>query len=260
MTANTWTDNDDLAAAYARHVGSLRGALRQALVTRALLAHLPGTPVRIADIGGGSGQQAIALARAGHHVSLVDPDPTMLAAAQTALAAEDESVRERLVLVQGYGEEAADLIGTGFDLVSCHGVLMYLDDPDPLLASLVGLARSDGGLISILGKNAHALAMRPALESRWADALAVLDASTETGRLGVPSRADTIDHVTSSLEAAGAPALAWYGVRVFTDHLRDAPVGADFDLICDLEWQAGERDPYRRVARLFHLIARRGTP
>ncbi len=58
--------------------------------------------------------------------------------------------------------------------------------------------------------------------------------------------------------AAGATCMkAWYGVRVFTDHLADAPVDADFDQILAAEWAAGARDPYRGIARLFTLIARR---
>ncbi|WP_239309756.1 MULTISPECIES: methyltransferase [unclassified Frankia] len=258
MTINSWADTDgELAAAYARHAGSMRGAVRQALVTRALLAHLPAAPRRVVDIGGGAGQQALALAHAGHQVTLVDHDPEMLAAAQSALLAEDPGIRQRVDLVDARGEDAVTVVGGDWDLVCCHGVLMYLDDPRPMLAALVDLARPDGGLISVLGKNARALAMRPGVEGRWSDALTMLESNSETGRLGVPSRADTVDDVTAHLAAAGAPTMVWYGVRIFTDHLRDTPVGADFDLVCDLEWEAGRRDPYRHVARLFHLVAHR---
>ncbi|WP_322769836.1 methyltransferase, partial [Frankia sp. Cr1] len=213
------------------------------------------TRQRVVDIGGGAGQQALALARAGHHVTLVDHDPEMLTAAHDALAAEDPDVRRRVDIVDAPGEQASGVIGGDWDLVCCHGVLMYLDEPGPMLTALVDLARPDGGLISVLSKNAAALAMRPGMEGRWSDALAMLESSTETGRLHVPSRADTVDDISAHLTAQGARTVTWYGVRTFTDHLRDTPVGADFDLICDLEWEAGRRDPYRQVARLFHLLA-----
>jgi hypothetical protein len=97
------------------------------------------------------------------------------------------------------------------------------------------------------------------LEGRWADALAVIDAHTETGNLGLPSRADNLPHVRDILAAAGAHTETWYGVRVFTDHLADTPVPGNFDQILDAEWAAGSRDPYRQTARLFHLIAHRST-
>jgi hypothetical protein len=59
------------------------------------------------------------------------------------------------------------------------------------------------------------------------------------------------------LETNSLTLEAWYGIRIFTDHLGNAPPGPDIDDILELEWQAGSRDPYRRVARLIHVIARR---
>ncbi|GAA2933441.1 hypothetical protein GCM10020221_31470 [Streptomyces thioluteus] len=46
-----------------------------------------------------------------------------------------------------------------FDIVLCHGVLMHVEEPDPLLA---GLARvlAPGGLLSLVVRNADALALR----------------------------------------------------------------------------------------------------
>jgi S-adenosylmethionine-dependent methyltransferase len=257
VNANTWTDTAaGLAVSYARHNQTLRGALRHALVARALLTHLPQSPQRNDDLGGGAAHQALSAARAGHQVTLLDPDQAMLDTARTHLDREPPEVRARVTLMLGNGEQAVEITGGGFDAVCCHGVLMYLDDPGPLLRALVASVRP-GGLISILAKNAAALAMRPGIEGRWADALDVLDTTVETGGLGVVSRADSLETIMSGLSHEGASTLAWYGVRVFTDHLRDAPVGPDFDHICDLEWAAGARDPYRQVARLFHLIGHR---
>jgi SAM-dependent methyltransferase len=258
--ANTWmASSSALVEAYARHNNSQLGALRQRLLSRALARHLPGECTRIIDVGGGEGHQAISLARAGYDVVLLDPDPAMLAAAARRLEAETAAVRDRVELVLGRGERARHLVPGQFDAVCCHGILMYLDQPVDMLRSLVGLARP-GGLISVLAKNGAALAMRPALEGRWADALATVHGGVDEGGRNVASRADTVENVTGILSAAGAEVRAWYGLRIFSDHLGDAPVGPDFDTLCDLEWQAGCRDPYRQVARLFHLIAWRRDP
>ncbi len=305
VNPNAWTDatsesnadelgRDSLSISYARHTGTLRGAVRQGLVARALAVHLPAGPQRVLDVGGGTGHQAVALARAGHDVVVLDPDQEMLARAQADLLREPDEVVDRVQLVIGRGEDAASTVGGGFDVVCCHGVLMYLDDPGPLLRALVAAVRPRG-IVSVLTKNAAAMAMRPGMEGRWADALDSLDvidalheANTqavaarpvvaqrigavdgagaggagggarrvEQGRLGVPSRGDSLEAVQSTLWQAGSSTLAWYGVRVFTDHLGDAPVGADFDRILDLEWAAGARDPYRGVARLLHVIVSR---
>ncbi|MDP9850443.1 methyltransferase domain-containing protein [Streptosporangium lutulentum] len=254
---NTWTStSDDLPDRYTRHAGTLRGALRHELVARALRTHLLADAQRILDVGGGDGHQAVQLARAGYVVTLLDPDIKMLQHAETRLAAEANDVRQRVTMVHGPGEQACDLVGTGFDAVCCHGVLMYLADPQPLLKAMVSVVRP-GGLVSLLAKSANALAMRPGLKGQWAEALTAMTTTTETGNLGVPSRAHTLEELRALLTAAGATTTVWYGVRIFADHRGDEPIPGNFDQIVELEWYGGSRDPYRQVARLLHLIAHR---
>lgn len=48
------------------------------------------------------------------------------------------------------------------------------------------------GIEPVMTLNAKTLAIRPALERRWADALGAFEASTERGALGVDTRADTV--------------------------------------------------------------------
>ncbi|CAM5275540.1 methyltransferase domain-containing protein (plasmid) [Streptomyces viridifaciens] len=253
---NTW-NAPELAAAYGRHTTTLRGALRQALVARALDLHLPSGQLRILDVGGGGGHQAVRLAGNGHHVSILDLDAAMLDQARAAWGQTQQTGTSTgtVTFLLGDGEHAPEIAGTGYDAVLCHGVLMYLPDPAPMLRSLVACTRP-GGLLSVLTKHAAALAMRPALERRPADALALLDASAETGRLGVASRGHFTADLNAVLAKAGATPLAWHGVRIFTDHLGDAPVDSTFQQWFDLEWRAGQQSPYRDVARLIHLFAR----
>ena len=133
---------------------------------------------------------------------------------------------------------------------------MYLEDPRPMIQALAGVARP-GGLISMLAKNASALALRPALEGRYEDALAALEADRDLGRLGVMTRGDTVEGLSALLEEAGVGVVRWYGVRVFTDHLGDRPPDPNLPSILKLEWKAGRSDPYRSVARLIHLVGQR---
>ena len=231
--------------------------MRYTLVARQLAAHLPQPPARVADVGGGAGRQSLPLARYGYEVTILDPSPAMLREAERVRASEGGDVRRRVRLVEGEGERAAEILGrAAFDAVLCHGVLMYLEDSRPMIKALAAIARP-GGLISVLAKNVFALAMRPALEGRYGDALAALETDRALGRLGAVTRAETVEVLRALLKEAGVGVVRWYGVRVFTDHLGDRPPDPNLPGVVKLEWEAGRRDPYRSVARLIHLIGQR---
>ncbi|MFC8519638.1 class I SAM-dependent methyltransferase [Streptomyces sp. NPDC057257] len=218
-----------------------------------------GQRLRVLDVGMGQGTQALRLARAGHQVTGVEQDATMVAAAREALAGEPEGIRERVRIVQGDGRDTGvHFLPGSFDVVLCHGVLMYVAEPDALLA---GLARmlAPGGLLSLLVRNADALAMRPGLYGDWAGALASFDTVSYTNRLGLDVRADRLQTLTDALAGIGAPLHAWYGVRVFTDTAADdAQAPDDVETLLAVEERAGRTDPYRSVAALLHLCGVRG--
>ncbi|MET9893745.1 methyltransferase domain-containing protein [Streptomyces sp. NPDC006465] len=218
-----------------------------------------GQRLRVLDVGMGQGTQALRLARAGHQVTGLEQDATMLAVAREALAAEPEGIRGRVRLIEGDGRETGvHFLPGSFDVVLCHGVLMYVEDPDALLA---GMARmlAPGGLLSLLVRNADALAMRPGLGGDWATALASFETTAYTNRLGLDVRADRLATLTGTLAGIGAPLQAWYGVRVFTDTAADGtPLPPDAETLLAAEERAGRTDPYRQVAALLHLCGVRG--
>ncbi|AEW93665.1 MULTISPECIES: methyltransferase domain-containing protein [Streptomycetaceae] len=236
--------------------------VRQELVARQLdeqiTARFPvGRRLRVLDVGLGQGTQALRLARGGHAVTGLESDPAMLAAVEETLAGEPEGIRERVRLVTGDGRETGRHFEPGsFDVVLCHGVLMYVDDPDAMLA---GLARvlAPGGLLSLLVRNADALAMRPGLAGDWEGALDAFATTAYTNRLGLRVRADRRETLTATLTAIGVPLHTWYGVRVFTDTAADEavppPEPGALDRLLAAEDRAGRTDPYRSVAALLHL-------
>ncbi|MCG8971294.1 bifunctional 2-polyprenyl-6-hydroxyphenol methylase/3-demethylubiquinol 3-O-methyltransferase UbiG [Streptomyces sp. CL12-4] len=218
-----------------------------------------GKRLRVLDVGMGQGTQALRLARAGHQVTGLERDATMIAAARDALAGQPEGIRERMRIIEGDGRDTGVHFRPGsFDVVLCHGVLMYVEEPDPLLA---GLARmlAQGGLLSLLVRNGDALAMRPGLGGDWAGALAAFDTTAYRNRLGLDVRADRLATLTAKLAGIGAPLHAWYGVRVFTDTAADGATAPDDpETLLAVEERAGRTDPYRGVAALLHLCGVRG--
>lgn len=245
---------DQLREAYLREAGTIRFEL----VTRALHAALP-APGRVADLGGGFGLQAVLLARAGHEVTILDPDAAMLALAEARAASEPEAVRARIRCVQGPGEEAPALIGDGYDLVCCHSVLQYLDEFTPLLRAMMAIAKP-GALLSVLSLNPDANAMRSGLQGRWREAIATLRDGVQRDGRYLEAREHRREAVAARLRQLGARTLGWHGVGVFTDH-REGPIEVqDPAEVILAEWLAGTRDPYRRVARCWHLLAERRKP
>lgn len=245
-----------LAERYNALDGNLGQVLRRRLLSRQLEAHLPPPPADILDVGGGAGQQSIPLAREGHDITILDTSREMLEEARHRLNAEDEEVRRRVRLVEGAGEEMPGTFTAAFDAALCHGVVMYLENPGPMIRGLAAAVRP-GGVVSVLAKNAAALAVRPALKGRYREALALLDTDRAVGVLGAVTRGDTVEGLSEMFEGAGLAVERWYGVRVFTDHLGDRPPGDDLPEVLELEWEAGRRGPYRSVARLIHVVGRK---
>jgi S-adenosylmethionine-dependent methyltransferase len=239
--------------AWRQGLGQVRDAVRQELVARQLAAYLPPPSGNALDLGCGQGTQAIRLARLGYRVTGVDVSEELLGVARAAAAAEAEEVGARLRFQRG---SLLDVDSSGgFDVVCCHGVLMYLPSLTEAAAIVVGAARP-GGLVSILTRNRASLAMRAGMSGAWSDARAAFDARSYRNRLGIDQvRADDPDEVAGAIEAAGGRRVAWYGVRLFTDHWGNAEVPVDFVDLLEAEAEAGRRDPYRSLAAFTHTIA-----
>jgi SAM-dependent methyltransferase len=256
MSGDVWAGLADKFAdeAYA----SVKGYVRTYVMHHHLLAHLPEPPATVLDVGGGAGHQSFPLAELGYDVTLLDSSPAMLGKARGRVPA-----GARVTLVQADGERAAEAVdGRLFDAVLCHGVLGYLDRPEPMIEQLCLCARP-GGIVSIMTGNANASAVRPALEQRWDDALASFDARTEIGVLGAPSRADTVGELSELLRAHDVEPQAWYGVWLFADWLEFSgatPDRTQAEKIAAAELQASRRDPYRGISRVFHLLGRKSRP
>jgi SAM-dependent methyltransferase len=236
---------------------SVKGQVRTFVLHSQLLRHLPDPPAAVLDVGGGAAHQSLPLARLGFDVTVLDPSPAMLAKAEQRLTAEPEEVHRRVRLVEAPGEQAeAATGGRMFAAVLCHGVLMYLSRPEPLVSALCRCTQP-GGIVSVMALNARTLAVRPALDGRWADALAAFDATGEIGVLGTETRADTVEGLSGLLQRNGVEPEAWYGVWLFADWLDLPPETTDVSAVATVELEASLRDPYRRLSRVFHLIGRR---
>ncbi len=263
MADDAWAGLADRFAdeAYA----TVKGYVRTYVMHQQLLEHLPPAPAPVLDVGGGAGHQSFPLAQAGYDVTLLDSSPAMLDKARQRLDRLPSEVRRRVTLVEAGGEQADEAVQSRrFDAVLCHGVLGYLEHPEPVVGQLCRCA-AEGGVVSIMTANAKTMAVRPALERRWEDALASFDARTGVGVLGVHGRADTVEELSDLLRGFGVQPLHWYGVWLFVDWLEFSGVELDPDAAeqvaatAAVELEASRRDPYRHLSRVFHLLGRKGA-
>jgi S-adenosylmethionine-dependent methyltransferase len=244
---------------------SAKGRVRTYVMHRQLLEHVPRPPCDVLDVGGGAGHQSFPLAEAGYHVTLLDPSSAMLDKARQRLEQLPDVVAQRVTFLHADGANAVAAVnGRNFAAVLCHGVLGYLADVEPVVDQLCRCTAS-GGIVSIMAGNADAAAVRPALERRWDDALSSFDATSEIGVLGLPTYGHTVDYLSDLLRSRGVEQVTWYGVWLFVDWLDLGGMAVDpndskqVEAAAAVELEAGRRDPYRQLSRIFHLVGRKAT-
>jgi 2-polyprenyl-3-methyl-5-hydroxy-6-metoxy-1,4-benzoquinol methylase len=89
-------------------------------VVAARVAETGRTALDIVDVGGGTGGLAVPFAALGHDVTVVDPSPDALAAAQRRAA----EAGARLISVQGEAASLDGVVGAAAaDQIICHNVL-----------------------------------------------------------------------------------------------------------------------------------------
>jgi S-adenosylmethionine-dependent methyltransferase len=211
-----------------------------------------GRPVLdIVDVGGGTGGFAVPFAALGHRVTVVDPSPDALAAAQRRAA----EVPVTLTAVQGEADGLDGLVGEGVaDLVICHNVLEYVDSPAAAMTAIARVLRP-GATVSVLAANVVAAVLQRALAGRYAEARRLLEAG-DSGT-GMPRRF-TLAGLTALIEGAGLRAGDAHGIRVFTGLLPGA--GADpgtADALRALEETAATCPALRDIAARLHVLGHR---
>jgi S-adenosylmethionine-dependent methyltransferase len=249
---------------------ALLGDMTEDVVAAAVSA--TGHPVLdVVDVGGGTGGLAVPLATLGHNVTVVDPSPDALAAAQRRAA----EVAAPLSVVQGEAASVADLIGlAAADLVICHNVLEYVESPADAMAGIARVLRP-AGVVSVLASNAVAAVLHHALAGRFAEARRLLPddeaeppaggarrAAGGTGRAAgheVPRRF-TLPELTTLVEVAGLRPGRAQGLRIFgglvPGALADGDAAAASGLLA-LERAAAACPPLRDIAAQLHLLGHR---
>ncbi len=210
----------------------------------------------VVDVGSGTGGFAVRLAALGHQVTVVDPSPDALAGARWRAAERGVT----LTAVQGEAGDLLSLAGEGAaDLVVCHNVLEYVDEPATAMAAIAQVLRP-GGTVSVLAANVVAAVLQRALAGRYAEAKRLLTERPDPVQGPGPAepRRFTLAELIALIEGAGLRAGAAQGIRVFTGLLPGA--GADpvtAEALRDLETAAASYPALRDIAARLHVLGHR---
>lgn len=243
-----------------RPAGSVRTAAIWAVVSRRAQARADELrrPLSVLDVGGGTGGLAVPLALAGHDVLVVDPSPDALASLRRRAGESDAAARVRAV--QGDADSLAEVLGaTTVDLVTCHGTLEHVDDPQRTLTQLAG-ALAPGGLLSLVVAQRYAAVLGRALAGSLERAGRAL--SSPDGRWGTddpsPRRFDR-DALLDLVTTSGLVPDEVHGVRIFADLVPSSALDSEADrqALLALEEAAAAHPALAALGTALHVVAAR---
>jgi len=231
--------------------GTSKGRLRHQVLLH-YLSELINTsvPYNVLDAGGGTGMMSLEFAQAGHNVTLCDGSVEVLDIAKQRLADATNACVEHIdILSLNYPQQ--------FDLILCHAVLEWVQEPLVIIDKLFTQLR-EGGRLSLSFFNRDAALFNNAIWGNFDYIDAGLKARNQV-RLN-PHNAqrpnDIIEYINHKYPTCIIEHKA--GVRCFHDYLQDRSKQVDeYDKILALELKYGATEPYMWLGKYFHLIIRK---
>jgi S-adenosylmethionine-dependent methyltransferase len=174
--------------------------------------------------------------------------------------AHEAGVTDKVVLKHGYAAQLANLFqAASFDVIVCHNVLEYLDDPPCGLCGAARSLRNSSAILSVLVRNRGGEVFKAAIQ---AGDLAVAEKNltsewTQESLYGGRARLFTSESMQAMLKRASLAVVAERGVRVLADYLpARISRSSEYARILELERKLSGRPEYAGVARYIQCFAR----
>ena len=211
------------------------------------------------DLGCGTGATAVRLAQLGFQVTLVDSSQAMLDIARHT--AEEAGVADRVTLQRGDASHETNLFrAASFDVVLCHNVLEYVDDPAAVLRGAARALGETSAILSIVVRNQAGEVFKAAIRS---GDLAAAEANL-TAEWGFESlyggkvRLFTPASMQAMLNAASLTLVEQRGIRVLSDYLPpQVSRSSEYAQILALEKKLGSRPEFAAMGRYTQCLTRR---
>ncbi len=253
------------AASYADYLRTVEGRLRLELAWNNLQTYLPPkTQGRALDVGCGTGEMTVRLARAGLHVTALDNSDAMLA--ETQKGAAEAGLQRGVTVVCASATQLRNLFSpASFDVIVCHNLLEFVDCPSEILQAIEALlSRSNRAVASILVRNRAGEVLSAALK---AGDLALAEANLTASRVrakftDVLVALFTPAELRRMVSDARLEVIAEHGIRVFSDYLSRDRLNdpGSYRLLLALEEKLGKQPDFAAIARYLQMIVRPMSP
>lgn len=256
---------DDLAHRFEKNVyQSLKGRIRLGVLKRDLSEFIPqlfssaGTRLNLLDAGAGKAPMSIECAALGHRVTLVDLSLEMLKHAVAKVESEqlDKHVDVYHGSIQQYCQQYCDQqmaqSNQQYDVIFCHAVLEWLQDPLPVLTNLVDRL-SKGGKLSLSFYNLDGAIYKNLLRTNFKK----MESQSFSGRRRslTPTYPRKIEDVKHWLSDLPVELLCHSGIRVFHDYVFNLENRErDPDSLYQWELFYSRQSPFRELGRYQHFL------
>lgn len=235
--------------------GTSKGRLRHQLLLHYLSPYLDGKTLNVLDIGAGTGVMSAEFAHKGHRLTLVDISKDVLKIAKNRLneakgtqihnKSFDEFVRQnRLYDAKSY------------DLVLCHALLEWLDDPYATLEAVLSLVGKNG-VLSLSFFNQDAKAFNNLIYGNFDYVLNGMP-HKNTVRLNPHNAQSALSLVNWLEQQKEFEIVNKAGLRCIHDYLQKKEcIENDYQRLFDLEIEYGNKPPLMWLGKYFHVILKK---
>lgn len=238
--------------------GTIKGKIREAVLLRDLQEYISSKnehgncSLRILDIGGGQGQVSLQLAELGHHVVINDVSEQMLYQAKTN--AETKGLKD-VEFIHCPLQSLAEHLPTKnnkFDLVLCHAVFEWLDEPESAFKLLTEFT-AESGAISLMFYNKVGQTLSNLVYGNFD----YIDAGMKGKKVVKLNPQSSLEpkQVISWVADSNFEVAIKSGVRCFNDYIRDITMWQSKEQeIIEKELEYSRQEPYSDIGRYMHLL------
>ncbi|RUO81389.1 SAM-dependent methyltransferase [Idiomarina tyrosinivorans] len=232
---------------------SSKGKLRMAVLARDLQPLVQAPTLDVLDIGAGLGQVNSWFLAAGHRLVHSDIAAEMVADAKAYHQQQGLTDNVRYLacplqqLPQHLGQQQ-------FDLVLCHAVLEWLDDPRQGLLDALSWVKP-GGQLSLMFYNRDAKLLANAIYGNF-DYIERGLKVKKTVRMS-PKHPIALADMTSWLDQQKLEVISKTGVRCFHDYLRDPADQQRYHELLAIEMRYNQTQPFQPLGRYQHWLIRK---